>query len=398
MNSTTYENQSIPINPRILRWARERAGRTIEEAAKRVHVKKIDQIQAWEDEKNEKSPTVRQARLLAKYYNRSFLELFRQNPPDLPEPELIPDFRLYRHVDDPPQLRDRRDIQLWAEAQRENALNLYRELGDAPPGLPDSLFATTGANIENKAADVREALGFSIKEQTALKSSERYLLPGIIRKKIEKFGVLTLRNSGLKYIGSRGFCIAVFPLPVIVFGSEAPAAQAFTLIHELGHVLLRQSALSGPITREGGPQKVRKIEEWCNRFASAFLMPEEEVAKILRQPDVPVSQITDESLELMAAHFGVSEHAALIRLVNLKYVQSEYYWNVKKPEFDEREKEYKPFGRAAYYGSRYRGSLGDLYTSLVIEAWSAGRITNHNAAEYMGIKKLTHLNDIRENF
>ena len=398
MDGASDEKPSLPINPRMLHWARDRSGKTLEAAAKRVGVKNVAQVAAWEKVKDGKTPTVRQARILAVFYGRSFLELFRQEPPDLPDPELIPDFRLYRHADEPLQTRDWRDIQLWAEAQRENALDLYYELGDTPPELPEALFTTTAADVEIEAAKVREALDFPIEDQVGLKASERYQLPNIIRRKIEALGVLTLRHSGLKHIRSRGFCLAAFPLPVIVFGSEAPAAQAFTLGHEFAHVLLKQSALSGPIPREGGGQAERQIEEWCNQFSGAFLMPEGEIAKVSKRPAVPAAQISDESLERVAAHFGASDHAALIRLVSLNYVQRNYYWDVKKPEFDERDKNYKGYGRSPYYGSRYRGALGDLYTSLVIEAWSTGRITNHNAAEYMGIKNLAHLKEIREKF
>lgn len=53
-------------------------------------------------------------------------------------------------------------------------------------------------------------------------------------------------------------------------------------------------------------------------------------------------------------------------------------------------------GRPKYYGSRYRSSLGNLYTGFVIEAWNSGRITNHSAAEYMGIKNFEHLFAIRD--
>jgi len=35
---------------------------------------------------------------------------------------------------------------------------------------------------------------------------------------------------------------------------------------------------------------------------------------------------------------------------------------------------------------------------LVIGALNAGKITNPNAAEFMGIKNLAHLHDIREKF
>ena len=51
---------------------------------------------------------------------RAFLEWFLPAPPDLPKPELIPDFRLYRDVES--RLSDTRallDAQLWAETQRD---------------------------------------------------------------------------------------------------------------------------------------------------------------------------------------------------------------------------------------------------------------------------------------
>ena len=63
-----------------------------------------------------------------------------------------------------------------------------------------------------------------------------------------------------------------------------------------------------------------------------------------------------------------------------------------------KERNFKQFGRAEYYGTRYRNTLGDLYTGLVLQAWTSGRITNDNAAEFMGIKNFSHLNDIREHF
>jgi hypothetical protein len=39
-----------------------------------------------------------------------------------------------------------------------------------------------------------------------------------------------------------------------------------------------------------------------------------------------------------------------------------------------------------------------MYTGLVLEAWSSGIITNHNAAEFMGIKNIAHLEEIRSRF
>ena len=99
MDGASDEKPSLPINPRMLYWARDRSGKTLEAAAKRVGVKNVAQVAAWEEVKSGKTPTVRQARILAVFYGRSFLELFRQELPDLPDPELVPDFRLYRLAD-----------------------------------------------------------------------------------------------------------------------------------------------------------------------------------------------------------------------------------------------------------------------------------------------------------
>ena len=89
----------------------------------------------------------------------------------------------------------------------------------------------------------------------------------------------------------------------------------------------------------------------------------------------------------------------LVRLVSLEYVAPAYYWGVKRPQFLQEEAEYTaPPMRAAYYGSRYKNSLGNFYTGLVLEAWGTGAISGHNAAEFLGIKNIRHLSDIRERF
>src|SRR5205823_8109806 len=101
----------------------------------------------------------------------------------------------------------------------------------------------------------------------------------------------------------------------------------------------------------------------------------------------PVDEMYDERLNELASQFRVSAHAMVIRLVHLGYIHANFYWGVKKPLFDAMEAKYKSMARSKYYGSRFRSSLGNLYTGLVLEAWNSGRITNHSAAEYMGIKK-----------
>lgn len=389
---------SLPFTPAVFRWARDRAGYSLDDAAEKLAIPRENLVD-WENDDGILARTVKQARDLAALYGRSFLEWFLPAPPDLPEPILIPDFRLYRDADDPSELRELLDAQLWAETQRENALDLYSEIGEDVPQLPENIFTTIESDVETVAAMIREAMQFPIEQQAGrVTTQQRAGIPNLIRDKIESLGILTLRRSDLKHYRVRGFCIAEFPLPVIVFTSESPNAQAFTLGHELAHVLLQQSAISGAIPQHGGDPDVRRVEEWCNKFAGAFLMPRSTMLARYPIPNSPSGVVPDADISKLAIYFGVSKHAMLIRLVQLNYVQSSYYWEVKKPIYDEEEKNFRAFGRPKFYGRRYTASLGALYTSLVLEAWNTGRITNHNAAEFMGIKNLARLHDIRVNF
>jgi Zn-dependent peptidase ImmA (M78 family)/DNA-binding XRE family transcriptional regulator len=383
--------QEMPINREVLKWARERIRLSYDDAAQGVGVK-ASQVQEWES--GRKVPTVKQARKLAHVYDRPFLEFFAKEKPTITEPTLIPDFRMHREAEPPKERFELIQIQSEAEETRLNALDLFELLGDEPPRLPERLYATLSDNVNSIATSAREIIGPSVEEQLSLKATQRDSFPNILRGKFEASGILVTKNSGLAYFGARGMCVFASPLPVIVFSNEAPSAQVFTLAHELGHIVLKQSAISGPPGSANTPSS-KRIEDWCDAFAGAFLMPEYTLARFVVKSSRPMAAISDNALNQLAKAFAVSRHAMLIRLVNLGYVQASYYWDVKRPQFLEEEQSYKSGARSKYYASRYRSSRGDLYTGLVLEAWSNGIITNHNAAEFMGIKNLAHLDAIR---
>ncbi|UFN50658.1 XRE family transcriptional regulator [Roseomonas sp. OT10] len=385
----------MPINPLIMRWARQWRGRSLEAASDKLQIP-VSKIISWES--GETHPTVRQARILAEFYDRPFLEFLLDSPPELSEPEALPDFRLHKETDDPHEKRELKYIQAWAEEQRVNAVELFDIIGESPPKIPAKLNANLNDQPEAAAKLSREAIGFSIKQQTSLTSREGDSLPRILRRFLEMAGILVLKESSLVKFSARGMCIFKSPLPIIVFGTEAPSAQVFTMSHELGHIVLQMSAISGPPSQPKNMNTKVKVESWCNKFAGAFLAPLEEIEGILGKVAQPSSEIADDLLENLSSHFHISRHAMLIRLVHIGYIAPEYYWDKKLAEFLAEEKKYKSFARSKYYGSRYRNALGDMYTGLVLDAWDDGHITNHNAAEFMGIKNIRHLNDIRSEF
>lgn len=383
----------LPINPDVLVWARKRMGLSEDEAAGKVPVK-VERLIAWEEK--EASPTINQARKLAKVYGRPFLEFFAAEIPAIEGVALAPDYRLHRDTPTPKDEAVRADIQGWAETQRLNALDLLDMLGDAPPALPPALASTVDEQTESAAERAREAIGFTSHEQVDLPANDKRLIPDRLRARMSAAGILVLKRPDIKRLGMRGMCLFSETLPIIVFGNEAPGAQAFTLAHELGHVAIQSSGVSGPAVTGKG---VERVEDWCNRFASDFLVPRRILADIWPLPDRQLTEVSDDQLYKVARRFGVSPHAMLVRLVSLEYVAPEYYWGVKRPQFLQEEAEYTaPPMRAAYYGSRYKNSLGNFYTGLVLEAWGTGAISGHNAAEFLGIKNIRHLSEIRERF
>ena len=385
----------LPFNPRMLRWAREWRGRAVEEAAQKIGVSE-DKLVSWED--GVATPTVRQARTLASYYERPFLEFFLVHTPDVPDLQSVPDFRLQRGAPDPKGDREIQAIQSWAEDARRDALDLFSIMGEPPPKVPDEFQASLQSSPEKAAITAREVLDFPISQQLNLRSQDRVGVSKIIRRAIEKMGVLVLKDSDLGKYGVRGLTIYTETLPVVIFGTESPTAQSFTLAHELGHIALSQSAISGPPSARDAQTTAQKAEKWCDEFAAAFLVPASSLMGRWAKPNQPNAKIGDDLLRQLANDFSVSPHAMLIRLIHLGYVEPDYYWQIKRPQFLQEEAEYKGGGRAKYYGSRFRNAFGDLYTGLVLDAWGSGRITNHNAAELLGTKSLNHLFDIREYF
>ena len=92
----------------------------------------------------------------------------------------------------------------------------------------------------------------------------------------------------------------VFPI-IYVNNSSAKTRQIFTLFHELAHLLFHTSGID-PLEDVYStlPERQRRIEILCNRFAAQFLVPETAFRR--RLPGPP----TERTAELLASRFKVS--------------------------------------------------------------------------------------------
>lgn len=385
----------LPYNGEMLRWARKWRGRSLEEAGARIGVDSA-QIADWEN--NHGTPTVKQARKLADFYGREFLEFFYDDAPTVQASKLVPDYRLHREAPDPRANREILEIQHWAEMQRINALGLFEDLGEQTPAFSADLVATLEDDVEAAAARAREILSFPLAVQQKMKYKDRQDFPNVLRAKMEDAGVLVLRENALSQFGVSGLTIVQFPLPIVVYAAEAPSRCAFTLIHEFAHIVLRESAISGGDNKREAKNHARRVEKWCDRFAAAFLVPKVALEELRPKPATPSKSINDDVLAAIARHFRISQHAMLIRLVDLEYVQEEYYWGIKRPQFLAEERGWRSGGIPKVWVSRIWNKVGHLYTGLVLEALGTGKIQPHQAQRYLDIKNPVHLTTIRQEF
>ena len=140
-----------PVNPEILRWARERAGVAQEELAL-----KFKRLPEWED--GQSRPTLKQAEAFARALHVPVGYLFLSEPPEEALP--IPDFRTFAGhavMRPSPNLLDT----IYACQERQSWYREFaRVVGARDPGFVGS--ASVNTPPATVAAQVRETLGFDL--------------------------------------------------------------------------------------------------------------------------------------------------------------------------------------------------------------------------------------------
>lgn len=256
----------VPVKPEMLRWARERAGRSLASLLER-----IPQLEIWET--GEASPTLKQLEIFAKATHTPIGYLFLQKPPLERVP--IPDFRTVGNERLERPSPDLLDTVYICQQRQEWYRGFARVTGETT--LPFAGSARLMSDVEMTAASIRQALGFDVEERRRIPTWTDALRRFI--QQADALGVLVM-VSGV--VGSnnrrkldsqefRGFALADDLAPLVfVNGADTKAAQMFTLAHELAHIWLGQSALSdvGPVSAPS-----QRVEVWCNQVAAELLVP-----------------------------------------------------------------------------------------------------------------------------
>ena len=366
------------INPQRVAWCCADLGLTPEQVAAESGLAP-DKLRAVLD--SEGGLTFSQLRTLAEYFGRSVLFFLDPDPVNIEQVQ-TPQFRML--AGQKPELSRRvRHLVQRAERQRAVYLDLLEDMdGEERPRFEPPPLSTIPAMAAGQA---RQWLGLDRKNDFRS-----------YRTALENKGILVFLTNGYQgkwQIAKKspilGFSLYDPVLPVIVVKKQdAEARQVFTLMHELGHVLLhRMSSVDDEsdmrATEDG-------MERSANQFAAHLLVPDAFLAT-LRDADRPgdVTRL-DEWLSSQRGVWGVSTDVILLRLVGAGRLPQTIYdayraWQEAQPRRQDGG------GSRAYRYREPRHLFGDGFVRTVLGALSARHITLNKASDYLGGLKVDDL-------
>lgn len=301
----------------MLKWARESAGLSAQDVASAERIY-LDQLLQWE--RGDSTPTISMLRRLGKRYKRPLMVFYLPEPPQ--GFSVVKDFR---HLSDAkstlsPQLRyairRAQERQAWAsEYLIENGVPANELVGSL---APDS-------DLSEASRQIRTRLGITVSDQAACKSALEAFR--IWRDGIESLGVFVFQATHVDVTEMRGCALPDQYAPVILINSkDADVAKNFTLFHELGHLLLGESALTG--SESVFPHAIHSnAERFCNRFAAEVLVPRDDIRQEFPE-DWELNE--DELLRSAARRYAVSRAVVAYRLVEVGLASRDWLaakWN-----------------------------------------------------------------------
>jgi Zn-dependent peptidase ImmA (M78 family) len=367
----------LAVNPRVLVWARESAGVTPDEAAKRAH-RVVEDFEAWEQ--GEARPTVSALRELAKLYRRPLAALL------LPEPRPTPVPADFRAGDKKGKLsRDtllslRRAVRLREIAHELDGGEQRLQLGSTGSAQ------LTASSAEEAAVEERTRLRISREAQSGW--SDYYEAFRVWRGVVEELGILVFQMH-MPVDEVRGFSLSEeTPAAIVLNSADFVGARIFTLFHEYGHLLLGRGGICFPESDQRPTPNEREIERFCNRFAGAFLIPKDEllngslVASLATERPYP----SDAMFNPLTSRYRVSRQVIWYRLRHLGLISD----GVFRAKWDEWMTQPKPKRSSGGGGlssvDRCLSERGTRFASMVVEAERRGVLDFADAIDSLGIR------------
>jgi Zn-dependent peptidase ImmA (M78 family) len=372
-------------NTQRIDWCCHQVGMTVAQLATEVGIPANTMAKVMA---NEGELTFNQLKKIADYFGRGVL-FFLEPGAVQAEKVFTPQFRTLTNQKPNISQKIRLLIQR-AEKQRAVYLSLSEDLDDedrprfSPPTLSTS-------NLRNAAAAARRWLGLNNH-----RTFDDY------RAAVEARGLLVFRSNG--YNGKWqipkdspivGFNLFDASCPLIVVKKEAgEARQTFTLMHELGHILLHKAS---SIDEEVDLYSYQGDERQANAFAGYLLVPDDHLAQINdKERPFEVSQY-DVWLEDQRVSWGVSGEVILRRLMDEGRLAKGHYsayraWRRENVTIKD------DGGNRMYRHREPKHIFGDSFVRTVLDALDARQITLAKASTYLDTLRIDDLHRLEEHY
>jgi Zn-dependent peptidase ImmA (M78 family) len=383
--------QMPALNPEILTWARTTAGLSLDEAGHAIGLKdahgvsSADRLAALESGNEE--PTRSLLLRMAKAYRRSLLVFYLDAPPATGDRGQ--DFRTVQGSE-PPSYSPVLDALIRDIRGRQSIIKSLLEDLEAP-SLPFIGSASMSVVVRSLAASIVQQTKFSLPEFRSQENVGQAF--SYLRSRMEDAGIfaLLLGNLGSHHTNIsvdifRGFAIAddIAPLAVIN-DQDARVAWSFTLLHEVVHLWLGTTGISGS-------RAENNIERYCNDVASEVLLPADENRELSRVRSTSFEELVN-SVTALAKVRRISRPMVGYRLYQLSVI-SQKTWKIlaehfRKERLSSKELDAFEQGRSEggpnyYVVKRHR--LGKALLGLASRSLSEGLLTYTKAGQLLGVR------------
>ena len=368
------------IVPAVLRWARERAGYSVEDVARRMKKDSSD-IDAWETGAG--APTYVQLEKLAyEIYKRPLAIFYFPEPPQEEQPQ-----RSFRRLPEEEFATLEPDTLYALREARARQLDLMELTGGINPAerkIFDAVqFSYQGDAPVDAAAQVREYLGVTVEEQAKWRSYDEALREW--RRRVQDTGIWVFKRY-LKQSDVAGFCYVHDELPIIYLNNSQPKVrQIFTLFHELAHVLLgfdhiERSDVTHYLRFLEGEDHRKEVA--CNRFANEFLVPTDDFVE-----HAVAWERDDDSFDYLSRRYFVSREVILRKYRDRGWADSNFYRDTVERWRSEREQtEKRPGGQGGNFYHTKATYLGEKYLELAFKGYYRGSYGLEELAGYLDVK------------
>jgi len=372
----TSRHQQITLQPEVLRWARERAGLSQEELAKKFPIN-VDRVTEWEE--TGKISIAQADKLAAKTYT-PLGYLYLSEPPDEPLP--IRDFRT--RGDGLPK-RPSPDLldTVYKMQRRQSWMQDDLIEGGADPLEFVGAYSLMDDHTEIAAA-MRVALGLTDGWGEEIDTWSEAL--GRLRIRSDEAGILVVSNGvvgnstrrKLDRTEFQGFALVDEYAPLVfVNAADFKTAQMFTLAHEVAHLFVGEEGLSLfdrllPVDHS--------TERFCNRVAAEFLVPQEEL-----QDFWPKIQDSNNPYRKIARKFKVSDIVAAYRALDLGLIDRDTFFALYNEYKCQPESRKATTGRGTIWDT-LRWRIGPRFAGAVARAAKEGRLSYREAYSLTDLK------------